>query len=54
MPQLILDPWLFIFTSSWLIFLLLFPTKILTNITPNNITSSTRTKLHPSWTWPWL
>nr|YP_009000533.1 ATP synthase F0 subunit 8 [Breviceps adspersus]BAO42888.1 ATPase subunit 8 [Breviceps adspersus] len=52
MPQLLPNPWFYIFFSSWII-LLLFPRKILTNTTINNLTLTTTTKPHPTWTWPW-
>nr|BBO49574.1 ATPase subunit 8 [Breviceps mossambicus] len=53
MPQLLPGPWFYIFISSWLIMLFLFPRKILTNTLLNNPTPTSATKTYYTWTWPW-
>nr|UDP58822.1 ATP synthase F0 subunit 8 [Glyphoglossus yunnanensis] len=53
MPQLIPDPWFFIFFSSWLILILLAPQKILKHKTLNDPSSSSTKTEHQNWTWPW-
>nr|AVP25638.1 ATP synthase subunit 8 [Chiasmocleis ventrimaculata] len=53
MPQLILDPWFFIFLSSWLILTSFAPRKILSHTFPNNPSSKTTKTSHQNWTWPW-
>nr|APG38513.1 ATP synthase subunit 8 [Kaloula rigida] len=53
MPQLIPDPWFFIFLSSWLILVSLAPKKILKhNILNDPTPTTTKTSTH-NWTWPW-
>nr|BAV71774.1 ATPase subunit 8 [Enteromius jae] len=54
MPQLNPGPWFAILIFSWLIFLLFIPTKVLSHISPNELTStSTEEYKTDSWNWPW-
>nr|APG38548.1 ATP synthase subunit 8 [Kaloula walteri] len=53
MPQLIPDPWFFIFLSSWLILISLAPKKILKHHILNDPTPTTTKTLIHNWTWPW-
>nr|WNH22808.1 ATP synthase F0 subunit 8 [Uroconger syringinus] len=53
MPQLNPTPWFAILIFSWLVFLIIIPTKIMNhkfNNEPN--TQTTKTPLEP-WNWPW-
>nr|YP_009311649.1 ATP synthase F0 subunit 8 [Canthophrys gongota]BAV70604.1 ATPase subunit 8 [Canthophrys gongota] len=54
MPQLNPAPWLAILMFSWLIFLAILPTKIMSHTTPNDPGSlaSESHKTEP-WNWPW-
>nr|UBD07346.1 ATP synthase F0 subunit 8 [Synapturanus sp. MZUSP 159215] len=53
MPQLIPDPWFFIFLFCWLTLLL--PTKkILQHSTPNTLSQPLSKTTHKNWIWPWL
>nr|QOL11707.1 ATP synthase F0 subunit 8 [Rhodeus ocellatus]QOQ84840.1 ATP synthase F0 subunit 8 [Acheilognathus chankaensis]BBC54785.1 ATPase subunit-8 [Acheilognathus chankaensis] len=54
MPQLNPNPWFAILVFSWLIFLTIIPTKILSHVTPNELTpvSAEEHKTEP-WDWPW-
>nr|YP_009501772.1 ATP synthase F0 subunit 8 [Microhyla mixtura]AXB38529.1 ATP synthase F0 subunit 8 [Microhyla mixtura] len=53
MPQLIPDPWFFIFFFSWAIILLLAPQKILKHTILNEPSSKTSKTTYHTWTWPW-
>nr|APG38501.1 ATP synthase subunit 8 [Kaloula kalingensis] len=54
MPQLIPDPWFFIFLSSWTTLIFLAPKKILNHTTLNDpAQTSMKTPTH-NWTWPWI
>nr|YP_009349012.1 ATPase subunit 8 [Syncrossus hymenophysa]BAW88630.1 ATPase subunit 8 [Syncrossus hymenophysa] len=54
MPQLNPAPWFSILTFSWLIFLIVIPTKILSHIMPNEpIHISAIYHMYESWDWPW-
>nr|AVP25651.1 ATP synthase subunit 8 [Elachistocleis ovalis] len=53
MPQLIPDPWFFIFITSWIILLTLAPQKILKHTTLNDPTPKTSKTTQKTWTWPW-
>nr|BBC54733.1 ATPase subunit-8 [Candidia barbata] len=54
MPQLNPDPWFAVLVFSWVIFLTVIPTKILSHITPNEPTpmNGKKHKAEP-WDWPW-
>nr|YP_009048374.1 ATP synthase F0 subunit 8 [Microhyla pulchra]AHG24970.1 ATP synthase F0 subunit 8 [Microhyla pulchra] len=54
MPQLIPDPWFFIFFSAWMIIILLAPQKILSHKILNEPNSQHSKTSHQTWTWPWL
>nr|AGN71528.1 ATP synthase F0 subunit 8 [Scaphiophryne madagascariensis]AVP25700.1 ATP synthase subunit 8 [Scaphiophryne sp. TNHC-GDC 14371] len=53
MPQLIPDPWFFIFVSSWLILTFLAPQKILKHNTLNDPATKSTKISHHTWSWPW-
>nr|ATL15893.1 ATP synthase F0 subunit 8 [Rhacophorus catamitus] len=53
MPQLAPEPWFFIFSFSWLIFIHLMPTKILSHPTLSDPNLKTPKALYNFWTWPW-
>nr|YP_010933652.1 ATP synthase F0 subunit 8 [Ptychadena nana]WKT10356.1 ATP synthase F0 subunit 8 [Ptychadena nana]WKT10369.1 ATP synthase F0 subunit 8 [Ptychadena nana]WKT10382.1 ATP synthase F0 subunit 8 [Ptychadena nana]WKT10395.1 ATP synthase F0 subunit 8 [Ptychadena nana]WKT10408.1 ATP synthase F0 subunit 8 [Ptychadena nana] len=53
MPQLMTEPWLYIFISSWVIFLLMAPNKILNHIYPNDFNTQASKKGNLSWPWLW-
>nr|YP_009632695.1 ATP synthase F0 subunit 8 [Etheostoma flabellare]QBY36071.1 ATP synthase F0 subunit 8 [Etheostoma flabellare]QBY36084.1 ATP synthase F0 subunit 8 [Etheostoma flabellare]UZC55266.1 ATP synthase subunit 8 [Etheostoma flabellare] len=54
MPQLNPSPWFAILVFTWLIFLVIVPTKILAHTYPNEPTSqSTEKPKTEPWTWPW-
>nr|WGF19857.1 ATP synthase F0 subunit 8 [Batagur affinis edwardmolli] len=54
MPQLNLDPWLLILSSSWSVFLLILQPKISSYLSTNNPTSeNNKTSNTSPWTWPW-
>nr|AAK72147.1 ATP synthase 8 [Cobitis taenia] len=54
MPQLNPAPWFAILLFSWLIFLIIIPTKVLNHVPPNEPTpfSTEEHKAQP-WDWPW-
>nr|UDN38887.1 ATP synthase F0 subunit 8 [Traccatichthys pulcher] len=54
MPQLNPAPWFAILVFSWLVFLTIIPTKVMSHITPNEptILDSEKHKTE-SWDWPW-
>nr|YP_913254.1 ATP synthase F0 subunit 8 [Rhodeus ocellatus kurumeus]BAF41315.1 ATPase subunit 8 [Rhodeus ocellatus kurumeus] len=54
MPQLNPSPWFAILVFLWLIFLTIIPTKILSHVTPNELTpvNAEEHKTEP-WDWPW-
>nr|YP_010933639.1 ATP synthase F0 subunit 8 [Ptychadena levenorum]WKT10226.1 ATP synthase F0 subunit 8 [Ptychadena levenorum]WKT10239.1 ATP synthase F0 subunit 8 [Ptychadena levenorum]WKT10252.1 ATP synthase F0 subunit 8 [Ptychadena levenorum]WKT10265.1 ATP synthase F0 subunit 8 [Ptychadena levenorum]WKT10278.1 ATP synthase F0 subunit 8 [Ptychadena levenorum] len=51
MPQLMSEPWFYIFVSSWVTLLFVSPNKILSHTFPNDFTLKT-SKTGNSW-WPW-
>nr|YP_004021489.1 ATP synthase F0 subunit 8 [Occidozyga martensii]ACZ02641.1 ATP synthase subunit 8 [Occidozyga martensii] len=53
MPQLTPDPWLFIFFSSWLIFVFFMPKKILSHKFFNPPMMKSMKSSSTNWTWPW-
>nr|YP_009155360.1 ATP synthase F0 subunit 8 [Rhacophorus dennysi]AIU99182.1 ATP synthase F0 subunit 8 [Rhacophorus dennysi]ARO35602.1 ATP synthase F0 subunit 8 [Rhacophorus dennysi]UAJ48176.1 ATP synthase F0 subunit 8 [Rhacophorus sp.] len=53
MPQLIPEPWFFIFLISWLILLLVSPSKIINYLNLNKPNSKLSKVSNNSWTWPW-
>nr|YP_009047863.1 ATP synthase F0 subunit 8 [Ptychobarbus dipogon]AHB35445.1 ATPase subunit 8 [Ptychobarbus dipogon]ANK78573.1 ATPase subunit 8 [Schizothorax waltoni] len=54
MPQLNPGPWFAILVFSWLVFLILIPTKVLNHVTPNELISVGAEKHKTeSWNWPW-
>nr|AGN71067.1 ATP synthase F0 subunit 8 [Cardioglossa leucomystax] len=54
MPQLLPEPWFLIFFSSWLILLLISPSKIMTYKILNTPNQKFHKKSKSSWLWPWL
>nr|YP_009332438.1 ATP synthase F0 subunit 8 [Sinocyclocheilus ronganensis]API68239.1 ATP synthase subunit 8 [Sinocyclocheilus ronganensis] len=54
MPQLNPGPWFAILVFSWLLFLVIIPTKILSHISPNKPApvNAEKHKTGP-WHWPW-
>nr|QKX65203.1 ATP synthase F0 subunit 8 [Pseudogobio guilinensis] len=54
MPQLNPNPWFAILVFSWIIFLMIIPTKILNHTTPNEPApmGEEKHKTEP-WDWPW-
>nr|ABV68592.1 ATP synthase 8 [Cobitis sp. MP-2007b] len=54
MPQLNPAPWFMILLFSWLVFLIIIPTKVLNHVFPNEPTplSMEERKAQP-WDWPW-
>nr|YP_009311051.1 ATP synthase F0 subunit 8 [Enteromius hulstaerti]BAV69655.1 ATPase subunit 8 [Enteromius hulstaerti] len=54
MPQLNPGPWFMILIFSWLVFLVIIPTKILNHIFPNEpILMNSKKHKTESWNWPW-
>nr|YP_254692.1 ATP synthase F0 subunit 8 [Zhangixalus schlegelii]BAD99482.1 ATPase 8 [Zhangixalus schlegelii] len=53
MPQLIPEPWFFIFLTSWLVIFSVAPTKILTHLNLNKPNFKKPKTSRNSWTWPW-
>nr|YP_010591606.1 ATP synthase F0 subunit 8 [Batagur kachuga]WAB51600.1 ATP synthase F0 subunit 8 [Batagur kachuga] len=54
MPQLNLDPWLLILSSSWFVYILILQPKISSYLSMNNPTSkNNKTSDTNPWTWPW-
>nr|AGN71281.1 ATP synthase F0 subunit 8 [Leptodactylus melanonotus] len=53
MPQLDPMPWFFILTSSWLIFVLVTPTKVTKYTHLNDPAPQTFEGLNKPWFWPW-
>nr|YP_009348895.1 ATPase subunit 8 [Pogonichthys macrolepidotus]BAW88370.1 ATPase subunit 8 [Pogonichthys macrolepidotus] len=54
MPQLNPNPWFAILVFSWIIFLTIIPTKVLSHTTPNEPTPMSKEKHKAeSWDWPW-
>uniref|UniRef100_UPI0030027278 ATP synthase F0 subunit 8 n=1 Tax=Alepes melanoptera TaxID=1218178 RepID=UPI0030027278 len=54
MPQLNPAPWFAILTFSWLIFLTVLPSKIMSHTYPNEPASQSVEKPKTeSWVWPW-
>nr|YP_010568087.1 ATP synthase F0 subunit 8 [Kalophrynus palmatissimus]UZC57481.1 ATP synthase F0 subunit 8 [Kalophrynus palmatissimus] len=54
MPQLIPDPWFFIFFSSWIIISIVAPKKILSHKILNDPSPKPQKTQSTFWTWPWL
>nr|WET58804.1 ATP synthase F0 subunit 8 [Triplophysa sp. 1 TL-2023] len=54
MPQLNPAPWFAILLFSWLVFLTIIPTKVMSHTSPNEPTTldSEKHKTEP-WDWPW-
>nr|YP_009230542.1 ATP synthase F0 subunit 8 [Triplophysa venusta]ALS92820.1 ATP synthase F0 subunit 8 [Triplophysa venusta] len=54
MPQLNPAPWFAILMFSWLVFLIIIPTKVMSHTSPNDPThiESEEHKTEP-WNWPW-
>nr|ACS37057.1 ATP synthase F0 subunit 8 [Rhinatrema nigrum] len=53
MPQLNPNPWFIIMLFSWLIFLMMIPTKIVKHQPMNATTEPTKTHDQTPWIWPW-
>nr|NP_740066.1 ATP synthase F0 subunit 8 [Caranx melampygus]YP_009234291.1 ATP synthase F0 subunit 8 [Caranx tille]YP_010172991.1 ATP synthase F0 subunit 8 [Caranx crysos]WNH17165.1 ATP synthase F0 subunit 8 [Caranx sexfasciatus]WNH19479.1 ATP synthase F0 subunit 8 [Caranx caballus]AHA41592.1 ATP synthase F0 subunit 8 [Caranx melampygus]AMB65159.1 ATP synthase F0 subunit 8 [Caranx tille]QSH90817.1 ATP synthase F0 subunit 8 [Caranx crysos] len=54
MPQLNPAPWFAILTFSWLIFLTVLPSKVMSHTYPNEPTpQSTEKPKTEAWSWPW-
>nr|AGN71306.1 ATP synthase F0 subunit 8 [Leptopelis vermiculatus] len=53
MPQLLPDPWFFLFIASWYIILTLIVPKIMKYKLFNLPQHHQDTKNQPSWHWPW-
>nr|ABY47930.1 ATPase 8 [Henicorhynchus lobatus]ABY47932.1 ATPase 8 [Henicorhynchus lobatus]ABY47934.1 ATPase 8 [Henicorhynchus lobatus]ABY47936.1 ATPase 8 [Henicorhynchus lobatus]ABY47938.1 ATPase 8 [Henicorhynchus lobatus] len=54
MPQLNPNPWFLILVFSWLTFLTIIPTKVLSHITPNEpAPMNIEEHKTDSWNWPW-
>nr|YP_010390513.1 ATP synthase F0 subunit 8 [Gnathodentex aureolineatus]UPX00921.1 ATP synthase F0 subunit 8 [Gnathodentex aureolineatus] len=54
MPQLNPSPWFLILVFSWLVFLVILPSKIMAHSFPNAPTlHSTQKPEAESWSWPW-
>nr|YP_010704586.1 ATP synthase F0 subunit 8 [Pseudechidna brummeri]ULM61743.1 ATP synthase F0 subunit 8 [Pseudechidna brummeri] len=54
MPQLNPAPWFMILLFSWLVFLMMIPTKVMSHNFNNEPTPHmTETKTTHSWNWPW-
>nr|YP_009115637.1 ATP synthase F0 subunit 8 [Grundulus bogotensis]AJB98420.1 ATP synthase F0 subunit 8 [Grundulus bogotensis] len=54
MPQLILSPWFLILVTSWLIFLVIIPSKVMNhNFNNEPETASTRKPKTNAWDWVW-
>nr|NP_443246.1 ATP synthase F0 subunit 8 [Harpadon microchir]BAB70031.1 ATPase subunit 8 [Harpadon microchir] len=54
MPQLNPAPWFAILVFSWLVFLVILPSKVLNHIFPNDPTTKSTEKTKPEpWNWPW-
>nr|YP_010933665.1 ATP synthase F0 subunit 8 [Ptychadena erlangeri]WKT10473.1 ATP synthase F0 subunit 8 [Ptychadena erlangeri]WKT10486.1 ATP synthase F0 subunit 8 [Ptychadena erlangeri]WKT10499.1 ATP synthase F0 subunit 8 [Ptychadena erlangeri]WKT10512.1 ATP synthase F0 subunit 8 [Ptychadena erlangeri]WKT10525.1 ATP synthase F0 subunit 8 [Ptychadena erlangeri] len=53
MPQLVFEPWFYIFVLSWGILLLMAPNKILNHIYPNDFNPKTSKTGGLSWPWLW-
>nr|BBM34636.1 ATPase subunit 8 [Apistus carinatus] len=55
MPQLNPTPWFPILLASWLIFLIIIPTKVMAHTYPSSPTpQSTKKSKELPWNWPWL
>nr|YP_010183500.1 ATP synthase F0 subunit 8 [Yunnanilus jiuchiensis]YP_010355027.1 ATP synthase F0 subunit 8 [Eonemachilus longidorsalis]YP_010372514.1 ATP synthase F0 subunit 8 [Yunnanilus pleurotaenia]YP_010414138.1 ATP synthase F0 subunit 8 [Yunnanilus analis]WRO45338.1 ATP synthase F0 subunit 8 [Yunnanilus nanpanjiangensis]QVG61429.1 ATP synthase F0 subunit 8 [Yunnanilus jiuchiensis]UOG84875.1 ATP synthase F0 subunit 8 [Eonemachilus longidorsalis]UPE50003.1 ATP synthase F0 subunit 8 [Yunnanilus pleurot len=54
MPQLNPAPWFAILVFSWLVFLIIIPTKVMNHTSPNEpaLLDSEKHKTEP-WDWPW-
>nr|YP_009311727.1 ATP synthase F0 subunit 8 [Aborichthys elongatus]BAV70747.1 ATPase subunit 8 [Aborichthys elongatus] len=54
MPQLNPAPWFAILMFSWLVFIVIIPTKVMTYISPNEpATLNSEKHKTESWNWPW-
>nr|AAP75331.1 ATP synthase 8 [Chrysiptera leucopoma] len=54
MPQLNPAPWFLILVFSWIVFLVLLPTKVTAHTFPNELGShAVELKQTEPWDWPW-
>nr|YP_010933613.1 ATP synthase F0 subunit 8 [Ptychadena amharensis]WKT09056.1 ATP synthase F0 subunit 8 [Ptychadena amharensis]WKT09069.1 ATP synthase F0 subunit 8 [Ptychadena amharensis]WKT09082.1 ATP synthase F0 subunit 8 [Ptychadena amharensis]WKT09095.1 ATP synthase F0 subunit 8 [Ptychadena amharensis]WKT09108.1 ATP synthase F0 subunit 8 [Ptychadena amharensis] len=53
MPQLLPDPWMYIFISSWVILLFMAPSKILEHTYPKDFDLNPHKTGDLSWPWLW-
>nr|ATL15881.1 ATP synthase F0 subunit 8 [Rhacophorus poecilonotus] len=53
MPQLAPEPWFLIFFSSWIIFILFTPTKILNHHALSDPDLKITEPFYNFWAWPW-
>nr|YP_008593617.1 ATP synthase F0 subunit 8 [Ariomma lurida]BAN83598.1 ATPase subunit 8 [Ariomma lurida] len=54
MPQLDPNPWLFVFSCTWVVLLTIVVPKLLAHQFPNDLSSQTISKPKgQSWDWPW-
>nr|AGN71272.1 ATP synthase F0 subunit 8 [Hyperolius ocellatus] len=54
MPQLIPDPWLYIFIMIWLVFILILPSKINNYKMLYKPTPKKTDMYQLLWLWPWI
>nr|YP_010957528.1 ATP synthase F0 subunit 8 [Bothus robinsi]WMY90855.1 ATP synthase F0 subunit 8 [Bothus robinsi] len=54
MPQLNPAPWFLILLFSWLVFLTVIPSKVLSHTTPNEpVAQDAQLLQKTTWSWPW-
>nr|BBH37360.1 ATPase subunit 8 [Uropterygius concolor]BBH37373.1 ATPase subunit 8 [Uropterygius concolor] len=54
MPQLNPSPWFVILVFSWLVFLLIAPTKVMAHTFTNDPNQTTKKSIKTNpWNWPW-
>uniref|UniRef100_A0AAU6S695 ATP synthase complex subunit 8 n=1 Tax=Theloderma albopunctatum TaxID=1775700 RepID=A0AAU6S695_9NEOB len=53
MPQLIPDPWFFIFFTTWLSLIMMIQTKTIYFSFLNKLNPKTYKNVSNLWTWPW-
>nr|YP_008815313.1 ATP synthase F0 subunit 8 [Odontobutis sinensis]AGT79964.1 ATP synthase F0 subunit 8 [Odontobutis sinensis]QYK91613.1 ATP synthase F0 subunit 8 [Odontobutis sinensis]QYK91626.1 ATP synthase F0 subunit 8 [Odontobutis sinensis] len=54
MPQLDPAPWFMILVFTWLVFITILPSKVLTRISPNKLAQQNTQKFKTKfWDWPW-
>nr|AGN71028.1 ATP synthase F0 subunit 8 [Arthroleptis poecilonotus] len=53
MPQLLSEPWFFIFMSSWFILLIITPQKFLNHKITNPLNQTPLKPQQTNWFWPW-